>query len=218
MAIRIGELLIREKRINAEQLQEALNAQKSGGGRLGSHLVRLGYVKEEELTALLSKQYSVPSISLTAFEIDPLVVKLVPAETAEKYEVIPVSRSGATLTLAMADPTNVLAMDDIKFMTGYNVDPVVASTTAIADALRKYYGMPTNGGPPKGGALEAATRALQEMPAVDVDEVELLEDLEEISVEALAKQGEEAPNHPAGQRDADVGHPQRGERHSHRAV
>ena len=141
MPVRIGELLLKEKRISAEQLQEALNYQRTNGGKLGANLVKLGYVKDEEITALLSKQYGVPSIALNQFEIDPAVIKLVPAETARKYQIVPLSRAGATLTIAMTDPTNVFAMDDVKFMTGYNVEPVVASETAVLDSIDKYYGV-----------------------------------------------------------------------------
>src|SRR5689334_20262844 len=140
MAVRIGELLLKEKRITPEQLQEALNHQRQQGGKLGLNLVRLGFVRDEEITALLSKQYGVPSIALSQFEIDPAIIKLVPAETAQRYQVVPLSRSGATLTIAMTDPTNVFAMDDIKFMTGYNIEPVVASEIAVIDAIQKYYG------------------------------------------------------------------------------
>src|SRR6476661_5726468 len=139
MAVRIGELLLKEKRITPEQLQEALSYQKANGGKLGFNLVKLGFVKDEEITSLLSKQYGVPSINLAQFEIDPAVIKLIPAETAQKYQIVPLSRSGATLTIAMTDPTNVFAMDDIKFMTGYNVEPVVASETAVIEAIEKYY-------------------------------------------------------------------------------
>jgi type IV pilus assembly protein PilB len=201
MAVRIGELLLKEKRISPEQLQEALNYQRQNGGKLGFNLIKLGYVKDDEITALLSKQYGVPSIALSQFDVDPAVVKLVPAETAHKYQIIPLSRSGATLTIAMTDPTNVFAMDDIKFMTGYNVEPVVASETAVIDAIQKYYnkaGAPGNGnGAANSGgasALEVASKALEDMPNLgDTGDVEVLEEFEEISAEALAKQGEEAP-------------------------
>jgi type IV pilus assembly protein PilB len=197
MAVRIGELLLKEKRITPEQLQEALNYQRQNGGKLGYNLIKLGYVKDEEITALLSKQYGVPSIALTQFEIDPAVVKLVPAETALKYQIVPLSRAGATLTIAMTDPTNVFAMDDLKFMTGYNVEPVVASETAVVDAIQKYYGKAAgngNGAGPAGPtALEVASKALQEMPTVDDAVVDVIEEIEEISAEALAQQGEEAP-------------------------
>src|ERR671910_2489709 len=141
MAVRIGELLLKEKRISPEQLQEALNYQRQHGGKLGFNLVKLGYVKDEEITALLSKQYGVPSIALGQFEIDPAVVKLLPADTAQKYQIIPLSRSGATLTIAITDPTNVFAMDDIKFMTGYNVEPVVASEIAVGESITRYYAL-----------------------------------------------------------------------------
>jgi len=197
MAVRIGELLLKEKRITPEQLQEALNYQRQNGGKLGYNLIKLGYVKDEEITALLSKQYGVPSIALTQFEIDPAVVKLVPAETALKYQIVPLSRAGATLTIAMTDPTNVFAMDDLKFMTGYNVEPVVASETAVVDAIQKYYGKAAGNGNGNGAvgptALEVASKALQEMPVVDDAVVDVVEEIEEISAEALAQQGEEAP-------------------------
>ena len=200
MAVRIGELLLKEKRITPEQLQEALNYQRQHGGKLGFNLIKLGYVKDDEITALLSKQYGVPSIALGSFDVDPAVVKLVPAETSQKYQIIPLSRSGATLTIAMTDPTNVFAMDDIKFMTGYNVEPVVASEIAVLDAIAKYYGKSVapngngGGGAPGTSALEVASKALEDMPSLaDAGDVEVLEEFEEISAEALAKQGEEAP-------------------------
>ncbi len=202
MAVRIGELLLKEKRITPEQLQEALSYQRQNGGKLGANLVKLGFVKDEEITSLLSKQYGVPSISLNQFEIDPAVIKLVPAETAHKYQIIPLSRVGATLTIAMTDPTNVFALDDLKFMTGYNVEPVVAWETAVHDAIQKYYGAPGSGNKntqkvsevPQGeSALDIATRAMSEMPLLDADDVEVLEELEEISAELLTRQGEEAP-------------------------
>ena len=123
-----------------QQLQEALNHQKMSGGKLGKAFVALGFVKDEEITSLLSRQYGVPSINLDHFEVDPAITRIVPAETARKYLVLPLSRSGAVLTIAMADPTYVFAMDDIKFMTGYNVEPVVASESAIEDAIERYYG------------------------------------------------------------------------------
>src|SRR3982751_5000857 len=193
MPVRIGELLLKEKRITPAQLQEALNYQKTSGGKLGYNLVKLGFVKDEEITSLLSKQYGVPSINLAQFEIDPAIVKLIPSETVQKYQIVPLSRAGATLTIAMTDPTNVFAMDDIKFMTGYNVEPVVASETAVAEGIQKYYSQALASSQPA-SALEVATRALEEMPTLAAsDDVEVISELEEISVEMLAKQGEEAP-------------------------
>src|SRR5499426_3245423 len=181
MPVRIGDLLLKEKRITPAQLQEALSYQKTNGGKLGYNLVKLGFGKDEEITALLSKQYGVPSINLTQFEIDPGIIKLIPGETAHKYQIVPLSRSGATLTIAMTDPTNVFAMDDIKFMTGYNVEPVVASETAVADAISRYYAPPSARGKgasesaaPSGGgdamssaaSLDFVTKALEETTAV----------------------------------------------------
>src|SRR5689334_22413289 len=214
MAVRIGELLLKEKLITPEQLQQALTQQKSNGGKLGYNLVKMGFVKDEQITALLSKQYGVPSINLAQFKLDPTIIKLVPTETARKYQIIPLSRSGSTLTIAMTDPTNVFAMDDIKFMTGYTVEPVVASEIAITEAVEKYYPAAGKGGAAaaggaKGGkpgaagpggamsALEAASKGLEELQASlgggDADGVEVLEEMQEISAEALARQGEDAP-------------------------
>src|SRR5262252_9485298 len=206
MAVRIGELLLKEKLITPDQLQQALTQQKSNGGKLGFSLVKLGFVKDEQITALLSKQYGVPAINLAQFKLDLTIIKLVPTETARKYQIIPLSRSGSTLTIAMTDPTNVFAMDDIKFMTGYTVEPVVASEIAIGDAIEKYYPSGKAGAgkggkpgdkPITGSTLEMASRGLEELQASlgggDADGVEVLEEMQEISAEALARQGEDAP-------------------------
>jgi type IV pilus assembly protein PilB len=140
MPVKLGELLLKENMVTPQQLQDALNHQRMNGGKLGKAFVSLGYVRDEEITSLLSRQYGVPSINLDHFEVDPTIIKIIPAETTRKYQILPLSRSGATLTIAMADPTNVFAMDDIKFMTGYNVEPVVASETSIEEAIERYYG------------------------------------------------------------------------------
>jgi type IV pilus assembly protein PilB len=140
MSARLGELLVKEKLISQDQLKSALDYQKQHGGRLGTALVKMGLVTDDEVTAVLSRQYGVPSINLKYYEVDPTVVKLIPQETAIRYQIVPLSRVGSTLTIAMTDPTNVFAMDDIKFMTGFNVEPVVASESAIAEAITKFYG------------------------------------------------------------------------------
>ncbi len=139
MSAKLGEILVRENLITSEQLRETLEYQRANGGRLGSNLVRLGYVSDDVVTAVLSRQYGVPSINLDLFQIENDVIKLISEEVAIKYSVLPISKVGATLTLAMADPTNVFAMDDIKFMTGLNVEPVIASETSIQLAISKYY-------------------------------------------------------------------------------
>jgi len=140
MSAKLGEILVRENLITSQQLRETLEYQRANGGRLGSNLVRLGYVSDDVVTAVLSRQYGVPSINLDLFQIDEIVIKLISEDVALKYAVLPISKVGATLTLAMADPTNVFAMDDIKFMTGLNVEPVIASETSIQLAISKYYG------------------------------------------------------------------------------
>jgi len=140
MSGKLGEILIKEKIISQEQLKQALDYQKSTGGRLGNALVKLNFLTDDEVIAVLSRQYGVPSINLAYFEVDPNVIKLIPMETSAKYQILPLSRVGSSLTVAMVDPTNVFAMDDIKFMTGFNIEPVVASETAILDAIKKHYG------------------------------------------------------------------------------
>src|SRR6187402_1175826 len=139
MAVRLGELLLREKRVTPVQLQEALNHQRQNGGRLSTSLVKLAILSDDDITTVVSRHCGVPAINLREFAPDPAVVRLVSVESATKYNVLPVRKSGTTLTLAMADPTNVFAMDDIKFMTGLNVEPVIASEASIHSAIGKYY-------------------------------------------------------------------------------
>ena len=133
-------MLITSKIITDGQLSQALTLQKKSGGRLGTSLVKLGYITEEKLVAFLSKQFGVPAINLTEYEIDPSVVKLIPVEMTRKYTVMPIARVGATLTIAMADPSNIFAVDDVKFMTGYNVEVAVSSETGILAAIGTHYG------------------------------------------------------------------------------
>ena len=142
MAVKLGDLLLKAKLISQEQLEAALKSQREEGGKLGEALVRVGAVTETDITETLSQQFGVPSIDLGSFEIDPAVIKIVPGDVARKYGVLPVNKTGATLTIAMGDPTNVFAMDDIKFMTGYNVEPVVASEMALRKAIDRHYGTP----------------------------------------------------------------------------
>src|SRR5215469_11691512 len=185
MSQRLGDLLVREKVITPEQLERALKAQRESGGqtRLGSMLVRLGYISDEEVTNFLSRQYGLPAINLQYFEIDPTVIKLVPEDTAKRYQILPLSRVGAALTIAMADPTNVFAIDDIKFMTGFNIEPVVASEPAIAEAILKAYG--------DSGPEENVDELLAAMG--DEADVELQADQEEIDLSELEKSADEAP-------------------------
>jgi type IV pilus assembly protein PilB len=140
LAERLGDLLIKRNYITPEQLKKASDEQKLKGGRLESNLVRLGYIKEDELLSFLSAQYRVPSVKISKMEINPNVIKLIPSSISKKYFIIPINRMGPKLTLAMADPSNIVVIDEIKFMTGFNVEPVVASETEIIDAVKKYYG------------------------------------------------------------------------------
>jgi type IV pilus assembly protein PilB len=136
---RLGELLVREKLISLQQLRKAQEEQKKSGSNLGYTLAKLGYISDGEITTFLSTQYRLPAINLDEYEIDGEVVKLVSRDVCEKHRIIPVSRSGSSLIVAMSDPTNLNAIDDIKFLTGFNVEPVVSSETAIQAAIERYY-------------------------------------------------------------------------------
>ena len=140
MSAKLGEILVRENLITSQQLKEVLEYQRVNGGRLGTNLVKLGVISDDVITAVLSRQYGVPSINLDLFHIEPEVIRLISQDVALKYSVLPISKMGAALTLAMADPTNVFAIDDVKFMTNLNVEPVIASETSIHIAIGKYYG------------------------------------------------------------------------------
>ena len=176
---RLGELLVRNNLISESQLAKALEDQKVQGGRLGTSLIKLGFVKEEELSAFLSRQYGVPSINLHEFEIDPAVIRLVPAEVAQKYQVIPINRAGSTLIVAMSDPSNIFAIDDIKFMTGYNVEVVVAPDASIKQAIDKYYD--------QSASFDEVMGDLE-----DID-LELVDEEDDVDVGALEKASEDAP-------------------------
>jgi type IV pilus assembly protein PilB len=184
MSVRLGELLTKASLITQDQLKEALKLQKETGGKLGETLIKLGFVSEEDITECLSQQFGVPSINLAHFEIDASVIKLIPSDVARKYNILPVNKTGATITIAMADPTNVFAMDDIKFMTGYNVEPVVASELGIKAAIDNYYGTTSS--------LELK-KVMEDLQTQENADLEVLEDDEELDVAALAEGAEEAP-------------------------
>ncbi|HEX3110681.1 MAG TPA: type IV-A pilus assembly ATPase PilB [Thermoanaerobaculia bacterium] len=184
MSVRLGELLTKASLITQDQLKEALRVQKETGGKLGETLIKLGFVAEEDITECLSQQFGVPSINLQHFEIDPGVIKLISSEVARKYNILPVNKTGATITIAMADPTNVFAMDDIKFMTGYNVEPVVASELGIKAAIDNYYGTTSS--------IELK-KVMEDLQTEASGDLEVLEEDEELDVEALAEGAEEAP-------------------------
>ncbi|APG28915.1 type IV-A pilus assembly ATPase PilB [Syntrophotalea acetylenivorans] len=176
---RLGELLVRNELISDQQLHDALEDQKAQGGRLGSSLIKLGFVKEEELSAFLSKQYGVPSINLSEFEIDADVIRQIPPEVAQKYQIVPVNRAGSTLIVAMNDPSNIFAIDDIKFMTGFNVEVVVATESSIKTAIDQYY--------------DQSASLADVMGDLDDIDLELVDDDDDVDVRELERATEDAP-------------------------
>ncbi len=215
MSAKLGEILVRENLLSAQQLREALDYQRSHGGRLGYNLVKMGLVSDDMITAVLSRQYGVPSVNLELFDIEPSVIRLIPQEVAQKYSVLPLSRVGASLTLAMVDPTNVFAMDDIKFMTGLNIEPVVVSEASVQEAIAKYYGstreielaammndpeVEVSGVGRNGNGHHNSIRHedLVSLDSLDFDTeaaegLEVIEDNEEIDLSTLSRMSEDAP-------------------------
>ncbi|HEX8131777.1 MAG TPA: type IV-A pilus assembly ATPase PilB [Pyrinomonadaceae bacterium] len=215
MSAKLGEILVRENILTPQQLREALDYQREHGGRLGFNLVKLGLVSDDMVTAVLSRQYGVPSVNLDLFDIDPSVIRLIPREVADKYSVLPLSRVGATLTLAMVDPTNVFAMDDIKFMTGLNIEPVVVSEAGVQEAIEQYYGgsreielasmveatlAGANGNGHSNGngngfamASDAVSLAQLDFDQEASEDVEVIDEDDEIDVSSLARMSEDAP-------------------------
>ena len=184
MALKLGELLLKAQLISQSQLDKALEEQKNSGGKLGEILQRLAFVTEDDIIECLSHQFGVPSINLRHFEIDPNVAKIIPVDLARKYNVIPVNKTGATLTLAMTDPTNIFAMDEITFMTGYRVEPVVASEEAIRERIDRNFGSSRE--------LELK-KVMEDLTTVDEAALELMEEEEEVDVSKLAEESQEAP-------------------------
>lgn len=176
---RLGELLVRNQVISDGQLVKAIAEQKKEGIRLGAALVKLGYVQEHDLASFLSRHYGVPSIDLYQFEVDPAIIKLIPADVAQRYQLLPINRTGSTVIVAMSDPSNIFAIDDIKFMTGYNVEVVVAAEAAIKDAIDKYYDQSAS-----------MADALNELEDIDLEfgDNEAMEDINE-----LERASEDAP-------------------------
>ena len=186
MSQRLGDLLVKERVLTAPQLDEAVAYQKRHGGRLGSCLVKMGFCSEDEVAHCLSRQYGVPALNLEEFEVDRAVLKLVPQETAERYQIVPLSRNGVSLTLAMADPTDLNALHNVEFMTGLNVEPVVASESQVLAAIARSYG----GDSVTGDQLQQVMESLeaQDAAAVEVEEMQA-----ELDLHDLERAAEEAP-------------------------
>jgi type IV pilus assembly protein PilB len=180
-SLRLGQMLVRANLITPEQLAQALALQKTSGGRIGSNLAKLGYIGEEEIASFLSRQYGVPAADLNNVKVDPAIIKLIPAEVADRHLIIPLSRTGSTLTVAMANPSDIFVIDDLRFMTGYNINPMVAPETSIRNALNRYYDT--------AGLARILVRDLQQEEPTGATEV----DLGGVDLEELYRATEEAP-------------------------
>ena len=181
---RLGDLLVREGLITREQLEKALQEQKQNGTRVGYNLVKLGFIAETELTKMLARQFKMPAVDLSRFEVDPRIAKLIPADLAVKHLVLPLKRDGRTLTVAMADPTNLGVLDDLKFITRYDIFPVIGGEFTLKTAIEKLY------------ENSADTQVADLLSVIDDMEgdVEIVEEKEEdVAASALAAQMEDAP-------------------------
>jgi type IV pilus assembly protein PilB len=178
---RLGEILVKNNLISREQLGKALEEQKLNGNqvRLGTVLIKQSLLTEDDLTSFLSRQYGVPTINLADYQIDAAVIKVIPPEIVQKYQLIPVNRAGATLIVAVSDPSNLFALEDIKFMTGYNIEMVVASERDIKSAIDKYY--------------DQSSSLADVMSNLDIEDMEIIGDVEDVDVASLEKATEEAP-------------------------
>lgn len=176
---KLGELLVREKLISLQELKKAQNEQGKGGGNLGFALARLGILSEKEITSFLSQQYRIPAIELNEYEIDEEVVKLISKDIALKHKVMPIARVGSSIILAMADPSNLNGIDDVKFLTGYNVEPVVTSEAGLLAAAEQYY--------------EERYDYEDVLSNFDDAGIEFGEEEEEVNVNDLEKQSSDAP-------------------------
>ncbi|MDW7709322.1 MAG: type IV-A pilus assembly ATPase PilB [Deferrisomatales bacterium] len=179
MSKKLGELLVRENRLTAVDLQKAKDDQRKNGGRLGEALVRLGLLKEQELVGIHSKQYGIPAVNLESFDIDPDVSRLLPEDLVQKYRVMPINRVGSTLIVAVEDPSNMFAVDDIKFITGYNVEVVVAAPSSIKAAIDKHY--------------DSSATLLDVMSNFDLADLEVVHGADDVSVADLERAVDEAP-------------------------
>ena len=187
---RIGELLIREGLITRDALDKALQEQKNTGMRVGYNLVKLGFIDEVDLTRMLARQYRMPAVDLSNFEVDARIAKLIPAELAQRHLVLPLKREGRTLTVAMADPSDLGVIDDLKFITRYDIFPVIAGEYTLRNAIERHYG-------------ETPDDALQNLLADigDDGDVEVVEDREEeVNATALAAAIDDAPRRQTHQR------------------
>ena len=180
---RLGDLLIKEGLITKEQLDKALQEQRASGTRLGYSLVKLGFVQETEITKMLARQFRMPAVDLSRFEVDPKIVKMIPSDIALKHLVLPLKKEGRTLTVAMADPTNMGVIDDLKFVTRYDIFPVIAGEYTLRTAIDKYYEQVD-------AQLDVLLKEMGEDGATD--ELEILQEQEESEL-AGAAMADDAP-------------------------
>ncbi len=181
---RLGEILVRAGTVTQQQVADALALQSEQGGRLGNLLVEMGHLSEATLLELLAQHFGVPAIHLEDLDIEPAVIQIVPAELARKYTILPISKAAARLTLAMVDPTNVFALDDVKFMTGYSVEPVIAGEEDLRGAIDRFYGTTH--------AVELK-RVMDDLQDEVIADLEVLEDDEELDLEQMSEHAEDAP-------------------------
>lgn len=187
---KLGELLLRSQIVTGAQLEAARNEQRKNGGRLSGQLTKLGYVREQDMTNFLSRQFGVPSVHLEEIQgISEELLKLIPRDKALKHVCLPINKVGQTLVIAMSDPTDMFAVDDLKFMTGLNIEVVVAGEQAILNAIEKYYAKKQTEAQP----VDDFTDFGAGLDDFNIDDIEYGEDEEDVNAVDLQNMAEEAP-------------------------
>lgn len=179
LSTKIGTILLSENLITQQQLEKALEVQKKDGGRLGSILIRLGFVDEKKIAEFLSRQYNVPYIDLKAIHIEPKILDIIPKDLCRKFLVIPFDKEGPTVKVAIADPSNVYAIEELRFVSGYTIRAYVA----VESAIREFFENQSS----------AEEQMLAEVQEMDISDLEFEQEEGEISVEELKREVEDAP-------------------------
>ena len=179
---RINNVLVKKGLLSQKDLKEAIKIQKEKGGKLSDILVQEGLIKREALMSVLTQELGIPTINLSRYKIDPEVLKLIPKKMASHYKILPISKMADVLTIAMADPLNVFAIDDIKTLTGFKIGPVVTTDKDITEAIEQYYAEDTH------QAVEEIIEGIEEAEGIQMIEEKRTEDVDSATLMRLTQE------------------------------